>query len=170
MSGFQSYVNFMYLFRMKSLITEFYDAFDSLDAERMAKCYHEDVVFHDPAFGTLKGVHAGNMWRMLCESQKGKDFTVAFSNIEGDQKSGSASWEAIYTFSQTGRKVHNKIKAEFTFKDGKIKTHTDHFDLKKWAKQALGLKGALLGGTGFFQKKLHQQTNGLLAKWEQKNT
>jgi len=162
-------VNFLYLFSMKSIITQFYDAFDRLDGEAMARCYHEKVVFTDPAFGELRGEHAGNMWKMLCESQKGKDFTVATSKIQGDENGGSAYWEAIYLFSATGRKVHNKIYAEFSFKDGKIINHNDLFDLKEWAVQALGFKGTLIGGTKFFSKKLNQQTRGLLTKWEQKN-
>ena len=80
----------------------------------------------------------------------------------------SANWEAIYNFSKTGRKVHNKIKAEFEFKDGKIIKHTDTFDLHKWAKQAMGFKGFLLGGTSFFKKKLNAQTNKLLSSFEKK--
>lgn len=152
----------------QEIITEFYAAFSRLDAEAMAACYHKDITFEDPAFGTLKGEKAGNMWRMLCQSQKGKDFVVTFSDVTATGGKGSALWEAKYTFSKTGRKVHNKIRAEFEFADGKIIKHTDQFDLKKWAKQAMGLKGALLGGTGFFKKKLHEQTNGMLAKFEKK--
>lgn len=150
----------------QDLINQFYSAFANLDAEAMASCYHKNVVFEDPAFGMLKGEKAGNMWRMLCQSQKGKDFVVTFSEINGTEGKGSAHWEAKYTFSKTGRKVHNKIRAEFEFADGKIIKHTDQFDLKKWAKQAMGFKGALLGGTGFFKKKLQEQTNGMLAKFE----
>ncbi|MFT4771922.1 MAG: hypothetical protein ACI9D1_001957, partial [Cryomorphaceae bacterium] len=88
--------------------------------------------------------------------------------VKASDQAGSAHWEAKYTFSKTGRKVHNSIDATFEFSDGKIIKHTDDFDLKKWAKQAMGLKGALLGGTGFFKKKLQEQTNGMLAKFESK--
>jgi ketosteroid isomerase-like protein len=152
----------------QKLITEFYQAFSRLDAEAMASCYHKAVVFQDPAFGTVNGATAGNMWRMLCQSQKGKDFVVEFSNVEATEQSGSAHWEAKYTFSKTGRKVHNKINAHFEFSDGKIIKHVDHFDLRNWAKQAMGFKGALLGGTAFFKKKLQAQTYGMLAKFEKK--
>ena len=152
---------------MESIIEKFYTSFQNLDAEGMASCYHDDVVFEDPAFGKLKGVHASNMWRMLCNSQKGKDFRVEFSDIKATENGGSAHWEAYYTFSQTGRKVHNKIDATFTFKDGKIISHVDHFDLHRWATQAMGMKGSVLGWTGFFKKKLQSQTNNLLRKFEQ---
>jgi ketosteroid isomerase-like protein len=152
----------------KDLINQFYSAFANLDAEGMTSCYHKEVVFEDPAFGILKGERAGNMWRMLCQSQKGKDFVVTFSEVEVSEGKGSARWESKYTFSKTGRKVHNKIYAQFEFSEGKIIKHTDKFDLKKWAKQAMGFKGALLGGTAFFKNKLQQQTNGMLAKFESK--
>lgn len=152
---------------MDELIKTFYTAFNHLDADTMVSCYHEDIVFEDPAFGVLEGTRAGNMWRMLCEAQKKEtDFKVIFSNVKIDGNYGSANWEAFYTFSKTRRKVHNKISAEFEFKDGKIIKHTDHFNLHKWAKQALGLKGFILGGTGYFKTKLRHQTNTLLDRFE----
>ena len=153
---------------MNKLIEKFYSAFTNLDAETMADCYHPDVVFEDPAFGSLQGERAKNMWRMLCSSQKGKNFIVTFSEIKTSKNNGSAKWEAIYNFSKTGRKVHNKISAKFEFKDGLIFRHTDNFNLHKWATQAIGFKGKLLGSTGFFRKKLQKQTNSLLDKFEVK--
>jgi hypothetical protein len=102
---------------------------------------------------------------MLCESQKGKDFKVIYSDIKTNTNKGSAHWEAFYRYSKTGRRVHNKIDATFEFKDGLIIKHTDRFNLHKWAKQAMGFKGLLLGGTGFFKKKLNTQTNYLLNKY-----
>ncbi len=151
---------------MKNVIEIFYKAFNDLDAETMVSCYHKDIVFEDPAFGVLKGKRAGNMWRMLCESQKGKNFKIVATNITCNSKTGAAHWEAFYTFSKTGRKIHNKIDGEFIIKDGKIIKHTDYFNLHNWAKQALGFKGYLMGGSGFFRRKLHSQTNGLLDKFE----
>jgi len=153
---------------LTQLIETFYSAFKNLDAETMVSCYHDDIVFEDPAFGILKGERAKNMWRMLCESQKGKDFKVTFSNIEADDKTGNAHWEAFYTFSKTRRKVHNVIKASFEFKNGKIIKHTDDFNLHKWAKQAMGFKGFLLGNTKFFKSKLNDQTNHLLSKFKER--
>ena len=110
---------------MKNLIDRFYTAFTNLDADTMADCYHENVIFEDPAFGVLKGDRAKNMWRMLLHSQKGKDFNVTYNTVKYNDETGSAKWEAKYNFSKTGRKVHNKITAEFEFKDGLIIKHTD---------------------------------------------
>ncbi len=148
---------------MKKLIETFYTGLRDLDADKMVSCYHKDVVFEDPAFGKLEGDRAKNMWRMLC--QNAKNFKVEFSEVEANDQKGSAHWEAWYTFSKTGRPVHNRIDAQFEFKDGKIIKHTDHFNLHRWASQAMGWKGQLLGGTGFFQKKMIQQTNQMLDKF-----
>lgn len=153
---------------MEKLITQFYQAFSDLDAKKMAKCYHENVIFEDPAFGVLKGEHANNMWRMLCKSQEGKNFKVSFNNVISSETSASANWEAHYIFSQTNRKVHNKITAHFEFKDGLIIKHTDSFNLYKWSQQALGVKGYLLGWSSFFKKKLNTQTARLLHQFENK--
>lgn len=150
-----------------NIIEEFYTAFNELDAERMVACYHDDIVFHDPGFGKLKGERAKAMWRMLCKSAK--DFSLEFSDVKLSGDKGSAHWEPTYTFSQTGKRVHNIIDATFELKDGKIIKHTDVFDIHRWASQAMGWKGKLLGGTGFFQKKLHQQTAKMLDKFMAKN-
>jgi ketosteroid isomerase-like protein len=149
---------------MENTIEKFYSAFAQKDWQTMQACYHQDVVFEDPAFGQLKGDDARKMWKMLCE--QGKDMTLEYSNIVCDENIGSAHWEAKYTFSKTGRKVHNIIDATFEIKDGQIIKHTDKFNLHKWAGQALGLSGKLLGGTNFFKKKLNAQTNSLLRKYQ----
>lgn len=155
---------------MKQTIASFYQAFNALDAERMVAHYHEDVIFEDPAFGELQGVHAKNMWRMLCASQQksGNEFRVEASEITSDGDTGSARWDAYYTFSQTGRKVHNIIYASFRFQDGKIIDHRDRFDSWRWARQALGWKGLLLGWTPFFRKGLQKQTRRLLGRFEER--
>lgn len=148
---------------MQELIQTFYTGLSERDAEQMISCYHKDIIFEDPAFGQLIGDRACDMWRMLCNS--GTDLKVTFSDIKADDQKGSAHWEAQYTFSKTGKPVHNLIDATFEFKDRKIYRHADHFDLHRWASQAMGWKGKLLGGTSFFQRKLQQQTNRLLDKF-----
>ncbi len=50
-------------------------------------------------------------------------------------------------FSQTGRPVVNDVQATFRFQDGLIAEHHDDFDFHRWARQALGLPGLLLGWT-----------------------
>ncbi|WP_439850660.1 nuclear transport factor 2 family protein [Pseudomonas syringae] len=128
-----------------ALITRFYEAFAQLDAEAMSACYTYDVVFSDPAFGELRGPQVGDMWRML--TSRAKHFSVVFDQVRADDRTGSAHWVATYLFSQTGRTVVNDIQARFVFRDGKICEHRDHFDMWRWSRQALGLKGLLLGWT-----------------------
>jgi limonene-1,2-epoxide hydrolase len=149
------------------IIIAFYKAFQAKDADTMVAFYHDEVVFEDPAFGLLKGEHAKNMWRMLC--QNAEDLEVSASQIDANTQNGKCVWTANYTFRQTNRKVKNIIKANFEFKDGKIYRHADEFDLHKWATQALGFKGWLIGRTRYFQNKLQQQTNRLLSKFEANN-
>ncbi|MBC2844887.1 nuclear transport factor 2 family protein [Winogradskyella flava] len=150
---------------MENVVAKFYNAFSNLDSETMCSCYHDNIVFEDPAFGILRGDKAKAMWQMLCASQKGKDFKVIASNIKADETSGAAHWEAFYKFSKTGRSVHNKIDAQFDLKDGLILKHTDTFNLHKWAKQAMGFKGFIIGHTRYFKTKLQSQTNYLLDKF-----
>ena len=151
---------------MEDLISKFYAAFNDVDADTMISCYHEDIIFEDPGFGVLHGERAKAMWQMLCASQKkGENFKIVASNIKANDANGSAHWEAYYNFSKTGRKVHNKIDAQFEFKDGLIINHKDDFNLHKWASQAMGIKGMLFGGMAFFKTKLHKQTSYLLDKY-----
>ncbi|MGH8442926.1 MAG: nuclear transport factor 2 family protein [Nevskiaceae bacterium] len=133
-------------------IRRFYSAFQQRDAATMAACYAPDVQFSDPVFTDLRGERAGAMWKMLCE--RGKDLKIEFRDVRADATTGSAHWEAWYTFSASGRKVHNIIDATFEFRDGKIVRHTDRFDLHRWAGLALGLPGKLLGWSPLLQNKV----------------
>ena len=145
-------------------IKTFYQAFARGDAETMAACYHDEIVFNDPAFGTLIGDEAKNMWRMLVERSKGQ-LQLAFSDVETNGNTGSAKWRAEYPYGPKKRKVVNHITASFEFKDGKIIRHTDVFNLWKWTQQALGLSGYLLGWSTFMKKKIQSSTNNLLRKY-----
>lgn len=138
----------------EQLIQQFYTCFQQRDAQGMAACYHEEVEFSDAVFTHLQGAHAKAMWRMLCE--RGKDLQITVSNIRADERTGNAHWEARYTFSQTGKKVHNKIDAAFQFKDGKIIKHEDTFDLWRWTRMALGVKGVLFGWLPAVQAKVRK--------------
>ena len=51
------------------------------------------------------------MWRMLCERRT--DLDVSAADVSANAGEASARWEARYTFSATGRPVHNVIQASF---------------------------------------------------------
>ena len=137
------------------LIDTFYDAFARRDGDAMAACYHPDAEFSDPVFVGLRGEEVGGMWKMLCE--RGKDLKVQHSGVWAEDERGGARWEAWYTFSATGRPVHNRIEARFTFKDGKIATHVDDFSFWRWSRQALGAPGLLLGWSPMVIGKVRSQ-------------
>ena len=146
----------------EQIIKHFYESFADNNADEMIACYHDEVEFSDPAFGLLKGVEAKNMWKMLIE--RGGNIKIEYKNVSADGEKCSADWTAEYLFSKTGRKVFNRIHAEFEFKDGKLFRHTDSFDVWKWSKQALGLSGYLLGWSSFLQNKIRQ--NARKSLWE----
>ena len=136
------------------LIQDFYTSFQRRDAAGMVACYHPEVVFFDPVFMRLEEARAVAMWQMLCG--RAKDLEVTVSNVRADDQTGAAHWEAIYSFSKNARRVHNRIDAAFTFKEGRIIQHTDVFDLWKWAAMALGPTGLLLGWTPVVQSAIRK--------------
>lgn len=142
------------------LIRAFYASFARRDHRRMAACYDPAVTFSDDVFNDLKGDRATAMWQMLCE--RGKDLRIEFRDIEADDTTGRAHWEAWYTFSASGRPVHNRIDARFTFRNGKILTHRDSFDFRRWASQALGPIGKVLGWSSFLKNRVRAQAHKAL--------
>ena len=124
-------------------VREFYAAFARGDAEGMARCYHRDIFFSDAVFPRLHGPEAGDMWRMLLA--RAADLEVTLEEASADGEGGRARWTARYTFSRTGRPVVNHIRAMFAFRDGLIVRHYDSFSFWRWAAQALGPGGKVLG-------------------------
>jgi coproporphyrinogen III oxidase len=150
-------------------IQTLYSAFAELDTARMASCYADHAHFQDEAFDLNGKTEIMGMWGMLCDAVKAKgrsDWKLTFSQVKTDGKIGSAHWEPIYRFSATGRMVHNKIDAEFTFNDqGLILTQRDRFDFWSWSRQALGAPGMLLGWSGFLRSKVQQQARAGLRQY-----
>ena len=144
----------------RGIIERFYRAFAARDAEAMGALYTDDVRFCDPAFGPLVGERARNMWRML--AARATDLELSYRDVTDD----SAHWEARYTFSQTGRRVHNVIDARFQFRDGKIARHDDSFDFWRWSRQALGAPGLLLGWTPLLQNAVQKKALAGLDAYE----
>lgn len=139
----------------QDLITRFYTAFAAGDHATMEASYTEDATFSDPVFPQLSAEETRAMWRMFCTS--GNEIGVSFSNVQADDRSGSAHWEAIYLFPKTKRRVHNKIDASFLFRDGKIVRHRDNFDLYAWTRMALGPMGFMLGWSPPIQNQVRKQ-------------
>ena len=148
------------------LIEQFYSAFQKKDYRTMQECYASNARFSDPIFHNLNAEQVRAMWEMLC--LKGKDLEMEFMNIEANETEGSAVWIARYTFSSTGRYVINHVAARFRFENGKIVEHTDHFNFHKWAGQALGLSGRMLGWMPFVRNKAQKSAMVALNDFIQK--
>ena len=151
----------------EQLINQFYTSFGQKDLKGILNCYHPEATFSDPVFGKLSSKEVKAMWHLL--ATRGKDLELTFSDIKANETNGSCHWEARYTFSKTGRKVHNKINASFRFRDGKIIEHRDQFDLYKWMRMALGIPGLLLGWTPFLQNKVRKAAKADLAAFIKKH-
>ncbi len=150
----------------RALIARFYDALGRRDSAAMAACYATDATFTDPVFGTLDAAGAAAMWRMLCA--RGRDLRVEASGIEADESTGRAHWRATYSYGPTARPVVNEIDAAFRFRRGLIVEHVDRFDLKRWATQALGLSGRVLGLTPLLGPMVRKQAAASLAAWRRR--
>lgn len=145
------------------LIERFYAAFKRRDGVAMAACYTPDASFRDPVFA-VEGDDIGAMWTMLCE--RGRDLTLDWSDVRADDTEGTAHWEPRYTFLVTGRRVYNRIESRFTFRDGRIATHVDRFDLWRWSRMALGTKALLLGWTPFVRNAIRSEARRSLDGWK----
>jgi ketosteroid isomerase-like protein len=147
----------------EKLITRFYTCFQNKDIKGMQECYADNAVFNDEAFSNLNAKQVRAMWEMLISA--GKDMKVTFDRVSDNINGGEAHWRAVYTFSRTGNKVVNKVSAVFIIENGKIVHHTDSFDFYKWARQAFGFTGLLLGGTSFFHNKVRKTAMQNLAEY-----
>jgi hypothetical protein len=145
------------------VISRFYSAFAQKDHHAMASCYAPSVRFGDPVFTNLDYDRATSMWRMFCET--GNDLSISFGSVEADDVRGSATWEASYIFSSSGRRVLNHIDASFEFLDGLITVHRDSFDFYAWTKMALGPVGWALGWTPLLKKKVRRMASGQLDRF-----
>lgn len=140
-------------------IAQFYTCFQNKDYRGMQRCYAENVTFTDDAFQLLHYGEVCAMWHMLLTAST--DLQLTFENVKANEHAGSCQWTATYTFTLTNRKVINKIDTQMKFDGTKIVLHLDSFDFWKWARQAFGITGLLLGWTSFFKRKV--QKNGTAA-------
>jgi ketosteroid isomerase-like protein len=144
------------------LIDGFYRAFAARDHAAMRAAYAPGATFKDEVFD-LRGPQVGAMWHMLCDG--GRDLALTHSAVEAGDDTGRAHWEARYTFTATGRPVHNIIDAVFRFENGRILAHRDHFSFWHWSRQALGPSGLLLGWTPLVRAKVQSTARARLQKF-----
>lgn len=158
----------------RQTIERLYRAFAELDADTMATCYAPQATFRDEVFDLRGRDEVMGMWRMLCGNvrERGRDaWRLSFRDVQANDGGGGAVWEATYLFSATGRLVHNVIEARMRFDaDGLIVEHHDRFDFWRWARQALGPAGMLLGWTPWLRAKVRAQAGANLGKFMARQT
>ena len=152
--------------RHREVIQRLYEAMDAHDGDAMAALYAPDARFEDPVFGRLTGQQAGDMWRLL--TSRSKDLRVELPEHDAEGEAGSAHWIARYSFGPAGRQVTNDIRARFRFRDGLIVEHTDRFSFYRWARQALGPLGLLLGWAPPLRLALRRRALADLARFSRK--
>jgi hypothetical protein len=96
---------------------------------------------------------------------RAEDLSVELVEHRADGDRGSARWLARYTFTQTGRGVENDVRASFRFDAGLIAEHRDDFDFHRWARQALGASGLLLGWTPILRSAVRRRARAGLEEF-----
>lgn len=135
-----------------------------LNYEEMQKAYHPNARFSDPVFGDLTSEQVKTMWEMLLTT--GPDLQIAFSNVHATETDGSCRWEAWYTFSKTGRMVHNVVMSNFKFQDNLIVRQDDQFSLWRWSRFALGWPGIFLGWSPWIQNEIKTKARKSLDRYK----
>lgn len=149
--------------RDRATIERLYHGLAAHDGEAMAACYAAGATFNDPVFTGLHDGEAQDMWRML--TSRAADMTVELvaHDATGDGR-GTANWVATYVFSATGNRVVNDVQSVFRFDaEGLIVDQQDDFDFWRWARQALGRTGLLLGWTPALLHKVRDRSKSQLA-------
>ena len=130
-----------------------------------------DVVGDQPVGEAHGGAHvvdhraAGLAEGVVRAPARGAAVAVGRALEQLDAQVGSAHWRAHYTFSQTGRAVVNDVRATMRFADGLIADHVDAFDFHRWARQALGTRGLLLGWTPLLRNAVRRRARAGLDEY-----
>ena len=146
----------------------FYEAFMVRDHYTMGLLYAENATFSDPVFPLLNARGARMMWAMLLT--RAEDLGIEVNILEDSPSRARVEWVAHYTFGATGRRVVNRIQTEMAIANGRIVRQVDRFSLWRWARQALGAQGLLLGWTPMVQKRIRAQAAHSLREYARKSS
>ncbi|MEY2986573.1 MAG: hypothetical protein RJB13_94 [Pseudomonadota bacterium] len=138
-----------------SIANSFYHAFSKSDSAGMNVHYAEGATFSDPIFMELSEFEVRGMWEMLCSSAK--DFRLSYQIVDASDTHVQVEWTATYSFGPRNRRVENRVSTLMEIVSGKITRQVDTFSFSRWATQAIGPIGFILGFFPFFRKKV--QTN-----------
>jgi ketosteroid isomerase-like protein len=146
-----------------TVVQRFYEAFKAHDPLTMGACYAETATFSDPVFPDLDADGVRAMWAMLLS--RGSDLALTYEILEETPTSARIKWVARYTMSSTGNKVENHIETSMDLADDRIVRQVDDFVFWRWAKQALGWRGRLLGWAPTLRGKVQAQAAKGLARF-----
>ncbi|ARU92149.1 hypothetical protein SCLARK_001685 [Spiroplasma clarkii] len=138
----------------KEVVVKFFTALSKGDWKLMNNLYSKDVAFSDTVFGELNYSQITNLWEMLLTENP--DLSANFKIVE-DGEVVKVQWVMVSKFGQKHRKVILNILSTLEVSKGKIIKHNDHFDFKKWAKQALGIIGWMLGSKQSFKNRIKEE-------------
>lgn len=137
----------------RAALTHFYDALARRDGAAMAALYAPHATFEDPVF-RLRGADIGRMWIGL--TRRAKDFGISYTVAQVGEGRGTVEWTARYLFAGR-RPVVNVIVSDIELEAGRIVRQVDRFDFSRWAAQALGVPGRLLGRFAWFQRSVSRR-------------
>ena len=151
----------------RATVQRLYAAMSDHDGGAMSACYAPEATFTDPVFVGLHRGEPQDMWRMLMS--RASDLTVDLVEHDADDHGrGTAHWVAHYAFGPQRRRVVNDVRSVFRFDDaGRIVDQQDDFDFWRWARQALGRPGLLLGWTPVLQHKVRDTSRAQLAAFRE---
>ena len=137
----------------RAALTHFYDSMARRDGEAMARMYALAATFEDPVF-RLTGPDIGKMWIGLM--RRAREFSIAYTIAQAGRGWGTVELTARYLYGGR-RPVTNVILSELKLEGGLIVQHVDQFDFTRWAAQALGTPGRLLGRFEFFRRAVSRK-------------
>jgi hypothetical protein len=137
----------------RAALTHFYDSMARRDGEAMALMYAPTATFEDPVF-RLTGPDIGKMWIGLM--RRAREFSIAYTIAQAGRGWGTVELSAGYLYAGR-RPVTNVILSELKLEGGRIVQHVDQFDFPRWAAQALGAPGRLLGRFEFFRRAVSRK-------------
>lgn len=124
------------------------------DVERLISLYVPDCVFEDKAFGIVHHGHAGLREVFAFSFSMMPDFRVRYGRSAIGTETGAVEWTFTGSFhGEHGGRVHDgtPVRIEgisfMTFRDGKIVTNTDYWDVRSLERQLEASSSADQSGT-----------------------
>jgi len=143
----------------------FYEAFMVRDFYTMGLLYANHAAFSDPIFPRLSAKGVRLMWQMLLT--EAEDLAIDVKVLEDSPERARVQWVAHYAFPPTKRVVVNRVQTDMRIAAGKIVQQVDQFSFWRWAGQALGPRGWMLGWTPMVQNKVRAKAAESLSEFAQ---